>query len=70
MSVVFLPSNLNPSFKVNSLIASFCDLLKYLLISFPYSSISSSENSALTSSFRLEKAKLLSDLDVPFFAIL
>jgi hypothetical protein len=49
--------------------ASFCDLLKYLPINFPFSSISSSLKDALTSSFKFEKAKLRSAFEVPFFAI-
>ena len=69
ISSVFLPSNLIPSLNVSSLIASFCDLLKYLLINFPCSSISSSLNEPFTSSLTLEKAKLRSALEVPFFAI-
>jgi hypothetical protein len=69
ISSVFLPSSLNPSLKVSSLIASFWDLLKYVLINLPWFSISSSEKDDFISSFKFEKAKLRSAFEVPFFAI-
>ena len=69
ISFVFLPSNRKPSFKVRSLMAFFSDFLKYSETNFPFSSNSSSENSAFKASFTSANFWLRSCLEEPAKAI-